>query len=40
MDLRVSDIFSLIEAAKDTVNRFILDAGKSYPEETLNKRAL
>jgi len=28
MDLHVSDIFSLIEAAKGTVNRFVLDAGK------------
>jgi hypothetical protein len=40
MDLHVSDIFILIEAAKDTADCFILTSGKSYRKEALNKRAL
>jgi hypothetical protein len=38
MALQVGDVFSSIEAAKDAVNGFILDASESYIKETSNKR--
>jgi hypothetical protein len=38
MALHVGDIFSLVEAAKDAINRFVLDSGESYTKETSNKR--
>ena len=36
MALRVGDIFSSIEVARDAISRFILDSGKSYMKETSN----
>jgi hypothetical protein len=38
MALHIGDAFSSIEAAKDAVDRFILNAGESYIKETSNKR--
>ena len=38
MDLHVSDVFSSVDAAKDALNRFILDTDESYLKETSSKR--
>ena len=34
MILHVGDLFISTEAAKDAVNRFVLDAGEQYMKET------